>query len=253
MRQPVQMIFVVSAALLFYVYLGYPLLLGGLSLLRPRGRRRSGGEPMLSVLIAAHNEESSIKKKLAATLSLEYPADKLEVLVLSDGSDRSHRRDRAARSRPARRLFAREPRGRETNAQNFAERERRTAIFWYFPMRQPSTIRRRFAGWQLTIRILASAPSADVISILTRPVTLPPVSGASLFGIMRTLSNGRNRESPRSPAAAAVFIRYAAISIRSWIQAHHQRLGSTIMGHPEGLQGRLRIGSHGLRRDHTIH
>ena len=128
MLQPVEMIFVINAALLFYVYLGYPLLLGGLSLLRPRGRHCSGGEPMLSVLIAAHNEESSIKRKLEATLSLDYPADKLEVLVLSDGS--TDRTDEIVRlvADPRVRLIRTEHRGGKTNAQNRGAREARGDI-----------------------------------------------------------------------------------------------------------------------------
>jgi cellulose synthase/poly-beta-1,6-N-acetylglucosamine synthase-like glycosyltransferase len=128
MRQPVQIIFVVSAALLFYVYLGYPLLLGGLSLWRPRKRRRSRGEPLLSVLIAAHNEESSIKRKLDATLSLDYPVDKLEVLVLSDGS--TDHTDEIVRflADPRVRLVRTEHRGGKTNAQNRGAREARGDI-----------------------------------------------------------------------------------------------------------------------------
>ncbi|MGB9432024.1 MAG: glycosyltransferase family 2 protein [Candidatus Acidiferrum sp.] len=128
MLQPVEMIFVINAALLFYVYLGYPLLLGGLSLLRPRGRRCWSGEPMLSVLIAAHNEESSIKRKLDATLSLDYPVDKLEVLVLSDGStDRTDEIVRLAAD-PRVRLIRTESRGGKTNAQNRGAREARGDI-----------------------------------------------------------------------------------------------------------------------------
>ena len=128
MLQPVEMIFVINAALLFYVYLGYPLLLGGLSLLRPRGRRCWSGEPMLSVLIAAHNEESSIKRKLDATLSLDYPVDKLEVLVLSDGS--TDRTDEIVRlvADPRVRLIRTESRGGKTNAQNRGAREARGDI-----------------------------------------------------------------------------------------------------------------------------
>jgi cellulose synthase/poly-beta-1,6-N-acetylglucosamine synthase-like glycosyltransferase len=128
MLQPVEMIFVINAALLFYVYLGYPLLLGGLSLLRPRGRRCWSGAPMLSVLIAAHNEESSIKRKLDATLSLDYPVDKLEVLVLSDGS--TDGTDEIVRlvADPRVRLIRTESRGGKTNAQNRGAREARGDI-----------------------------------------------------------------------------------------------------------------------------
>jgi len=49
-----------------------------------------GYTPSVSVLIAAYNEEANIQKKLEQTLELDYPADKLEILVLSDCStDRS--------------------------------------------------------------------------------------------------------------------------------------------------------------------
>jgi cellulose synthase/poly-beta-1,6-N-acetylglucosamine synthase-like glycosyltransferase len=123
MQRIAQIIFFVSAAFLFYVYLGYPLLLAVLSLLRPRRRPGSVDEPKLSVLIAAHNEESSIKRKLDATLSLDYPADKLEVLVLSDGStDRTDEIVRLATD-PRVRLVRTEHRGGKTNAQNCGVRE----------------------------------------------------------------------------------------------------------------------------------
>jgi len=76
----------ICLAVLAYTYVGYPALLlmaGGLF------RRRNPAPnycPAISVLIAAYNEENNIGKKLAETLALDYPADKLEVLVLSDCS-----------------------------------------------------------------------------------------------------------------------------------------------------------------------
>src|SRR5262249_53881343 len=79
-------IFWVSALALFYVYVGYPVLL---SLIAPFKKRRNlepGFTPSISVLIAACNEEASIREKLVQTLKLEYPRDKIEILVLSDGS-----------------------------------------------------------------------------------------------------------------------------------------------------------------------
>ncbi len=78
-----------SASLLLYVYVGYPALLGLLALLVGRARRpdpSSEGLPSISVLIAAYNEEKNIGKKIEQALALDYPADKLQIVVVSDGS-----------------------------------------------------------------------------------------------------------------------------------------------------------------------
>src|SRR5438309_1447818 len=78
-----------SAAVLFYVYAGYPLLLAVLALLTPRPRPAAPADddlPFLSILIAAYNEAASIGKKIQETLALDYPANEREIIVLSDGS-----------------------------------------------------------------------------------------------------------------------------------------------------------------------
>ena len=111
-------IFWISALALFYVYVGYPLLL---SLIAPFKKRRSlepGFTPSISVLIAACNEEASIRQKLEQTLKLEYPSDKIEVLVLSDGSQ--DHTDEIVRQfpDPRVRLVRIDERRGKTNAQN---------------------------------------------------------------------------------------------------------------------------------------
>ncbi len=79
-------VFWAAALLLFYVYAGYPLLLALIALFNRRKRPEPGYFPRISVLIAAYNEEEAIERKIRQTLALEYPADKIEVLVLSDCS-----------------------------------------------------------------------------------------------------------------------------------------------------------------------
>ena len=74
--------FWLAAALLFYVYAGYPLLLALVGLFVRRHRPGTGYTPPISVLIAAYNEEEAIERKIQQTLALEYPKEKLEVLVL---------------------------------------------------------------------------------------------------------------------------------------------------------------------------
>ena len=75
-----------SAAALVYTYAGYPLLVWSVAKLRRRNVRKATVEPRVTILITAYNEEASIEAKIENTLALEYPKDKLEILVASDGS-----------------------------------------------------------------------------------------------------------------------------------------------------------------------
>src|SRR5262249_50846072 len=72
--------------LLVYVYVGYPALVFVLAHLRPRPVRKGPALPPVSFIIAAYNEERSIAAKIDNTLGLDYPADRLQIIVASDGS-----------------------------------------------------------------------------------------------------------------------------------------------------------------------
>jgi cellulose synthase/poly-beta-1,6-N-acetylglucosamine synthase-like glycosyltransferase len=69
-----------------YSYLIYPLLLLGLRQCFKREVRRAPIEPSVSVIIAVHNEERSIREKIRNTLAVNYPHHKLQILVASDAS-----------------------------------------------------------------------------------------------------------------------------------------------------------------------
>jgi cellulose synthase/poly-beta-1,6-N-acetylglucosamine synthase-like glycosyltransferase len=92
--------FWLSAALLLYTHIGYPLLLALLARGRPRIWADSGGTPTpsVSVIIAAYAEEDVIADRIANLReALEFPSDKLEVIVVCDGSpDRTGARARDA-------------------------------------------------------------------------------------------------------------------------------------------------------------
>jgi len=75
-----------SLGLLVYAYLLYPVLAGIFGTVLARRVRRDGVSPMVSLLIPAYNEEEVLPAKLTNSLSLEYPKDRLEVVVASDGS-----------------------------------------------------------------------------------------------------------------------------------------------------------------------
>jgi len=73
-------------ALVAFAYVGYPLLLA--ALVRVVRRRPACGdvEPSLTLLVPAYNEEHALGAKLESCLKLDYPRERLQVLVLSDGS-----------------------------------------------------------------------------------------------------------------------------------------------------------------------
>lgn len=111
-------VFWVCACTLFYVYVGYPLLLALLSAFTRRGRAQPGYTPTITVLIAAYNEAAHITRKLQETVALDYPANLLEVLVVSDGSTDGTDQLVAAFPDARVRLLRIAQRAGKTNAQN---------------------------------------------------------------------------------------------------------------------------------------
>ena len=115
-----QAVFWWSTAVLFYTYLGYPILLLVMSRFRKRPVLRAVQSSSVSIVIAAYNEERDLKVKLQNTLALDYPKDKIEVIVASDCS--TDRTDQIARSFASRgvHLVRQELRLGKTAAQNAA-------------------------------------------------------------------------------------------------------------------------------------
>src|SRR5215472_5268923 len=81
-----KVIFWTSTAVILYTFFGYPLLLWVLQWLFRRPVRKSNFEPRVSMLVAAYNEADVIAEKVQNTLAVDYPADRLEIVVASDGS-----------------------------------------------------------------------------------------------------------------------------------------------------------------------
>ena len=75
-----------SAAIITYAYIGYPVLITLLSFFFDTKVKTAKIEPSVTLLIAAYNEEKDISKKLDNSLALDYPKEKLEIVVASDGS-----------------------------------------------------------------------------------------------------------------------------------------------------------------------
>ena len=75
-----------SLGVVGYTYLGYPLGVYLLSRVRPRDVREGDIEPTVSVVMCAHNECDRMGTKLENLLALDYPREKLQLVVVSDGS-----------------------------------------------------------------------------------------------------------------------------------------------------------------------
>jgi cellulose synthase/poly-beta-1,6-N-acetylglucosamine synthase-like glycosyltransferase len=76
-----------SAAWLGFVLVGAPLLIVVRGWIRPRPIRRAASEPTVAVGVAARNEAERIATRLDNLLSQDYPQDRLEVVIASDGSE----------------------------------------------------------------------------------------------------------------------------------------------------------------------
>lgn len=84
----VHVLFWMSAALVAYVYIGYPLLLGVLARLTPRHHAFDESfRPAVSLLISAYNESAVIRQKIENSVQLKYPKQLFEIVVVSDCSN----------------------------------------------------------------------------------------------------------------------------------------------------------------------
>ena len=123
-----EVIFWVCVLLIAYTYAGYPLLVFIVGRLFPKPVNKAPFEPYLTVLITAYNEQNDIKRKIENTLNLDYPREKFEVLVASDGSTDST--DQIVKEFEVRgvRLFRQEGRVGKTETQNNAVNRARGEI-----------------------------------------------------------------------------------------------------------------------------
>jgi cellulose synthase/poly-beta-1,6-N-acetylglucosamine synthase-like glycosyltransferase len=78
--------FWICVGLLLHTHLGYPLTMALAARLWHRPPAERGWEPSVSLILACHNEQDVIAERIRNVLALDYPADRLEVIVASDGS-----------------------------------------------------------------------------------------------------------------------------------------------------------------------
>jgi cellulose synthase/poly-beta-1,6-N-acetylglucosamine synthase-like glycosyltransferase len=76
-----------SLGALAWTHVGYPVAAAALARLRPRPVRKADITPDVTVIVAAHDEEGVIGRRVENLLELDYPAERLEIVVASDGSE----------------------------------------------------------------------------------------------------------------------------------------------------------------------
>ena len=187
-----------SLGALAWTHVGYPLAAAAAARLRSRPVRADpDAVPSVTVIVAAHDEEAVIERRLANLLALDYPADQLEIVVASDDSgDRTDELvDAVAAHEPRVRLLPC-PRGGKVAAQDRAVRETEGDVVAFSDAN---------ATW---------AP--DALRLLVAPLADPEV--AYVCGrLVLQAADGSNRE--------GLYWRYEL-----WLRANESRLGSVTGG-----------------------
>jgi cellulose synthase/poly-beta-1,6-N-acetylglucosamine synthase-like glycosyltransferase len=82
-----QVLFWLAAGTMFYTFLGYPLLVSLVARYVRRPVHKAVITPTVTLLIPAYNEAPVIASKIENSLALDYPPERLEIVVVTDGSD----------------------------------------------------------------------------------------------------------------------------------------------------------------------
>jgi cellulose synthase/poly-beta-1,6-N-acetylglucosamine synthase-like glycosyltransferase len=87
-----ELFFWILILFILYSYIGYPIVLWIWAKLRPKRINKKANTPFVNILICANNEEKTIRQRLENCLSLNYPKEKLEIIVATDGcTDRTNK------------------------------------------------------------------------------------------------------------------------------------------------------------------
>lgn len=123
-----ELLFYISFLIIFYAYFGYPISLYFLNYIKCNPINKHYFSPQVSIIIAAHNEEKNVYDKIINCLNVDYPADKLQIIVVSDGStDKTNEIVQSFLDRGVQLIVSPERRGKEF-AQKIALHESRGEI-----------------------------------------------------------------------------------------------------------------------------
>jgi len=192
-----KVLFWTSVGGLAWTQVGYPVAAAALARVRGRPVRRRDAQPSVTLIVAAHDEEDVIERRLDNLLGLDYPPEQLEIVVASDAStDRTDELVDGIAARDARVRLLACPRGGKVAAQNRAAGESTAEVLAFTDAN---------AEWR-----------PDALAKLVRNFADPDV--AYVCGSLRyAASDGTNRE--------GVYWRY-----ESWLRRSESMLGSITGG-----------------------
>ncbi len=106
--------------MIFYIYLGYPAFVFIMAAIKNRKVKKGPFVPYATFLISVYNEDEYIDATIKNKLALNYPKEKLEIIVISDGS--TDRTDEIVKQYEDQgvKLLRQEPRAGKTSALNMA-------------------------------------------------------------------------------------------------------------------------------------
>jgi poly-beta-1,6-N-acetyl-D-glucosamine synthase len=202
-----------------YVYAGYPVLLAIWARVAPKTVRAAAATPAVSIVVAARNEAALLEARLENLLTLDYPSERVQIIVVSDGStDRTPEILRAHADRVDA-VFA--PPGGKALALNAGVRAAKHGIIVFTDARQ--------------------AFAADALRALVAPFADPDVGGVT--GELLLDCEPRAGTPQDSPPAGksigegvGVYWRY-----EKWLRNNESLVGSTV-----GATGAI----YALRREH---
>jgi cellulose synthase/poly-beta-1,6-N-acetylglucosamine synthase-like glycosyltransferase len=170
-----KLLFWISSGFAVYVYVGYPFLLWGLQAVVRSSPAKESVEPSVSLLVAAYNEAAVMADKIRNSLVIDYPVDKLEVVIASDGS-----KDATAEIV---RSFAQGDSGGRIRLLNFEENRGKMAVL--------NDAVRELRGDIVAFSDASSMLAADSVHALVQSFSDPRVGAAS--GVYRLLKKDQAR------------------------------------------------------------
>lgn len=84
-------IYLISIILIAYTFVGYPIIVIIISFVAGEKNKKEEIYPYVSLVISAYNEEEVIQKKIENSLKLDYPSDRLQIVIASESVDNTNK------------------------------------------------------------------------------------------------------------------------------------------------------------------
>jgi poly-beta-1,6-N-acetyl-D-glucosamine synthase len=229
-----------SAALIAYVYAGYPALLAVWARLAGRRGERGRGdthhaapryEPGVTIVIAARNEGQRLPGRIENLLASDYPADRMQIIVASDGSTDNTAESLAPYRDRVRLLML--PASGKAGALNAAVREADYPILVFADARQrfaPDAIRRLAAHFD---NPEIGAVSGELVLDCERPDLTVDVHPTEVAGSSHSSANGNRAygsEAGAGPGTASTIGDGVGAywAYEKWLRRHEALVGSSV-------------------------